>query len=248
MKKILAIINCKSKKQDYSCSAEEMYLKSPAFKEQINFFKKINIPYKIFSTKYGLIDKNDIIEPYNLCIGKLWINDIKDNKNIINEEDYKLLIENVKNNLENLLKEYDIIHFHCSEFYYKPFKKLSKNIIHIKQQKFTHQVIKKYNESTLMYNGNNLDECLNNISFKPKYNKLEPKIYYHNKYSPNGIGPIKSFKLSKYINDNFNIKIDFLLLDNVYRGKIKHFNGWVINKDYLPKIKELPNNKYIFIK
>ena len=36
----IAILNCKGKKQDYECNAEEMYSKSYIFSKQLDIVKK----------------------------------------------------------------------------------------------------------------------------------------------------------------------------------------------------------------
>jgi len=62
----IAILNCKGKKQDYTCSAEEMYSKSYMFSKQLEIVKKNYDKYYILSSKYGLVKPTTIIEPYDL--------------------------------------------------------------------------------------------------------------------------------------------------------------------------------------
>jgi hypothetical protein len=62
----IAILNCKGKKQDYECNAEEMYSKSYMFSKQLDIVKKNYNAYYILSSKYGLVSPNTIIEPYDL--------------------------------------------------------------------------------------------------------------------------------------------------------------------------------------
>ena len=62
----IAILNCKGTKQDYSCSAEEMYSKSYMFAKQLEIIKKNYDEYYILSSKYNLITPDTIIEPYNI--------------------------------------------------------------------------------------------------------------------------------------------------------------------------------------
>ena len=69
----LAIINCKSKKQNYKCVAEEMYNISFQFRHQTDFIKEYYDDYLILSSKYGLISPNKVID-------LLPIKDILDNK------------------------------------------------------------------------------------------------------------------------------------------------------------------------
>lgn len=64
MLKIL-LISCVSKKLNYKAKAKDLYI-SPLFKYNYQFAKSLN-PDKIFilSAKYGLIDSDDEIEPYD---------------------------------------------------------------------------------------------------------------------------------------------------------------------------------------
>ena len=65
-KMTIAILGCKGLKQDYTCPAEEMYMKSYIFSKQLEIIKKNYDKYYILSSKYGLITPHTIIEPYNL--------------------------------------------------------------------------------------------------------------------------------------------------------------------------------------
>ena len=61
---IVAITNCRSMKQDYTCSAEEMYSKSYVFRAQKDLFNIAYDRYLILSSEHGLILPTAIIEPY----------------------------------------------------------------------------------------------------------------------------------------------------------------------------------------
>jgi len=63
---MIAILNCKGTKQDYSCPAEEMYSKSYIFSKQLEIINKNYNEYYILSSKYGLVSPSTIIEPYDL--------------------------------------------------------------------------------------------------------------------------------------------------------------------------------------
>jgi hypothetical protein len=62
----IAILNCKGTKQNYKCSAEEMYSASIFFSRQLQIVKSNYDSYYILSSKYGLITPDTIIEPYDL--------------------------------------------------------------------------------------------------------------------------------------------------------------------------------------
>ena len=61
----IVLISCVSKKHNYPCKAVEMYI-SPLFKGAYKYAKIINAD-KIFilSAKYGLLDEDTLITPYN---------------------------------------------------------------------------------------------------------------------------------------------------------------------------------------
>ena len=177
----LAIINCKSKKQDYSCSAEEMYSKSFQFRSQITFIKQYYKNYLILSSKYGLIEPSKIIEPYEISLSKG--SRLKKTNQLKNNE-----IEIWSNNVINQLKElsiiYDIIDLHISNPYLNPIKIiLNDKIKHIKQPSNPGLVKNRY------------DELLNDLNNKEKIDlkkigeirkSKNPEIerwWYHKEYN-----------------------------------------------------------------
>ena len=67
----IALIGCTSKKQDYECPAIEMYTKSNYFNLKLDYCRKINVDkIYILSAKYGLLEPETIIKPYDLHLGK----------------------------------------------------------------------------------------------------------------------------------------------------------------------------------
>lgn len=62
-------VGCTKNKQDYACSAKEMYSKSVLFKKQIAYINKISDDdYYILSAKYGLVHPDHKIEPYDISL------------------------------------------------------------------------------------------------------------------------------------------------------------------------------------
>ncbi len=76
MKKIL-LISCVSKKLEYKAKAENLYI-STLFRLSLVYAKKLK-PDKIFilSAKYGLLNLNDEIVPYNETLNDKSTSDIK---------------------------------------------------------------------------------------------------------------------------------------------------------------------------
>ena len=74
----IALISCTKLKQSYPCEAQEMYLLSQLFKKASYYIKQQNYDkWFILSAKYGLLNPNDIIEPYDLTLSNMKSEDIK---------------------------------------------------------------------------------------------------------------------------------------------------------------------------
>ena len=114
MKK-LAIITCKATKKDYKCSAEQMYSDSPQFKHQIGFIKEYYDDYMILSLKYGVVDRQTEIEPYNLTLTKS-SNFASANPTITDESRRRWGVK-VKKQIANLSFDWNRIDLHFSEAY-----------------------------------------------------------------------------------------------------------------------------------
>lgn len=73
----IVLIPCVSKKQTKISKARELYI-SPLFKYSLKYALSLN-PDKIFilSAKYGLLDINKEVEPYNQTLNKMPQNEIK---------------------------------------------------------------------------------------------------------------------------------------------------------------------------
>ena len=73
----IVLISCVAKKNNYPCKANEMYI-STLFKSAYQYAKKLN-PDKIFilSAKYGLLEENTVIDPYNETLKTKSGNDVR---------------------------------------------------------------------------------------------------------------------------------------------------------------------------
>jgi hypothetical protein len=76
MRKIV-LISCVSKKRSYKSKAKDLYL-SPLFIKSLKYAYKLK-PDTIFilSAKYGLLDLNMEIEPYNLTLNSMSASNVK---------------------------------------------------------------------------------------------------------------------------------------------------------------------------
>jgi len=74
----IALISCTKLKQSYSCQAQEMYLPSQLFKKASHYIKKQNYDkWFILSAKYGLLNPNNIIKPYDLTLNNMKSEEVK---------------------------------------------------------------------------------------------------------------------------------------------------------------------------
>lgn len=76
MRKIV-LISCVSQKLPYKASARHLYI-SPLFKKNLAYAQRLN-PDAIFvlSAKYGLVDLDQEIEPYDLTLNTMSADQIK---------------------------------------------------------------------------------------------------------------------------------------------------------------------------
>jgi len=61
----IALVACSKNKQTFECSAKEMYSKSVLFSKTIKFCEKQFDEIFILSAKYGVLDLQQIIQPYD---------------------------------------------------------------------------------------------------------------------------------------------------------------------------------------
>jgi hypothetical protein len=67
-----ALISCTKLKKDYPCPAKDMYLESQLFKKAVQYISKQNYDdWFILSAKYGLINKDTLIEPYDITLNNM---------------------------------------------------------------------------------------------------------------------------------------------------------------------------------
>jgi hypothetical protein len=63
------LLSCSSKKKSFACKAHELYAESPIFSLAYEYAKMAGDKIYILSSKYGLVNSNDILEPYNEYLG-----------------------------------------------------------------------------------------------------------------------------------------------------------------------------------
>jgi hypothetical protein len=92
----IALISCTKLKQDYSCKVEEMYLKSTLFNRATSYINKLNYDnWFVLSAKYGLLNRNQTIEPYDETLNNMNSKQIKEWSNKVTDKLIKLDISEV---------------------------------------------------------------------------------------------------------------------------------------------------------
>lgn len=114
----IGFISCVSKKKTYKAKAKELYI-SDLFKKSLMYSLKHYDKTYILSAKYGLLEIDDIIEPYNLTLNKF------------TEIQKKRWSYNVLKKIDKVINPNDIIYWHCGLNYRKYISIKLKNIQHI---------------------------------------------------------------------------------------------------------------------
>ena len=104
----IALISCSKKKVDYTCQAKILYSPSTLFTYSYNYAKTLCDKVFILSAKYGLLNENDIVSPYDLTLN----NQSKKQK----EEWSNCVFKNMENTFDLLNDEF---FFFCGENYRK---------------------------------------------------------------------------------------------------------------------------------
>lgn len=234
MLKKVAIVNCKAKKQNYSCTAQEMYNVSFQFRHQVDFIKEYYDAYLILSSKYGIISPEAIIEPYELTLSKG-----ARLKNVPKLEGKELQnwASQVTQNLTSLLVEYDQIDLHISNAYMNPIKHiLSPQIRHIKQPVNPGLVKNRYIEILDQYK-KGISINLDKIGERRKSNDPEiEKWWYHNEHEP-------FFGYARHLSKKYPI-VDEGNASRVSRGLNSHTQGWVTQKELLNSLYKTDKNQW----
>lgn len=237
---IIAITNCRSMKQDYTCSAEEMYSKSYVFRAQKDFFKAAYDKYLILSSYYGIIPPDKMLQPYkSLHLPK--ISRVKLEGDWTPEQ-LEMWINTTIGYVEQLLEnpKLDEIHFYVTNPYWNLIKKYFKNnpkIRHIKQQRNNPVGQRKYEEALQMYlNNSSLEDCITHVTTLDPGIKESEKWFYHPD-QPRFWG--KCHHLAREYE-----WADEGALHRVSLGKNPHHKGWVIDKSLLNKLYQTDSGQW----
>jgi hypothetical protein len=74
----VALVSCTKHKNNYTCTAKEMYKESTLFKKAVKYIEQQDYDnWYVLSAKYGLIKQSDEIEPYDITLNNMKVSDRK---------------------------------------------------------------------------------------------------------------------------------------------------------------------------
>ncbi|MBB6670055.1 DUF6884 domain-containing protein [Cohnella nanjingensis] len=74
----VALISCTKVKQEFPCEVREMYSKSQLFSKMVRYIEsKQYSDWYVLSAQYGLLHKNQVIEPYDVTLNNMNSSDRK---------------------------------------------------------------------------------------------------------------------------------------------------------------------------
>ena len=240
----IAIINCASKKSTYACSAIEMY-KSPNFKAQSTLTNLIYDKCYILSGKYGLVEFDTIIEPYNISLHSKRLL----TTNVISDSDKQLLKQKVASQIQSMLDNECSVDFHLSNDYYDIISKQHKqhhNTQRFKQYKVQNWTSQLYNDAiTLFNNGADRNEVIHyllNTKMCKRERVSEQRGWWYHPIIEPFWG--KSSELAKAHNVNNGDLFQHYHGDVV---KTNHVKGWTNKLENIEHLK-LVNGKWRYKK
>lgn len=122
----IAIINCGSVKKDYACPAKEMYEDGRLFKKMREYVEKTYDKYYILSGKYGLLEPDQVIEPYEdvvFFVQKIFRDRAKKEGRVlkaVSKEDQAIWGNQVADAID--WDQFDEVNFHINIYYWEPLK------------------------------------------------------------------------------------------------------------------------------
>jgi len=122
----IAVINCGSKKKDQACPAREMYEDGSLFRKMRDYAEQAYDKYYIISGHYGLLEPNQIIEPYEdvvFFVQKIFRDRAKKEGKIlkaVSKENQKIWGVNVFKAVD--WNQFDQVDFLINIYYWDPLK------------------------------------------------------------------------------------------------------------------------------
>ena len=149
----IAVINCGSKKKDQACPAREMYEGGSLFRKMRDYVEQTYDGYYILSGKYGLLEPDQVIEPYEdvvFFVQKIFRDRAKKEGRIlkaVSKIDQAKWGDKVANTIN--WEKFDEVNFHINIYYWDPlmrhFQHNTNKFIHHKFERRLGPNLKKLN-------------------------------------------------------------------------------------------------------
>jgi hypothetical protein len=152
----IAIINCGSKKQPKACEAKNMYKGGNLFDTMKQFVEQEYEEYLIVSGKYGMLEPNQIIEPYEdvvFFVQKIFRERAKKQGktlSAVSKEDQDKWAKKVWESRD--WNQYDTVDFYINIYYWEPLKKYFTDQTKFRHHKFSRQLgpnLKKFKQQII---------------------------------------------------------------------------------------------------
>ena len=123
----IAVINCGSKKKNKACAAREMYEEGSLFRKIRDYIEQTYDQYYILSGKYGSLEPNQIIKPYEdvvFFVQKIFRDRAKKEGRILKavpKQDQTIWGNKVAEAIN--WEQFDEVNFHINIYYWDPLKK-----------------------------------------------------------------------------------------------------------------------------
>jgi len=83
----IALVSCTKLKADHPCKAREMYQESTLFKKALKYIEQKDYEgCYILSAKYGFLQLNQVIEPYDLTLNKMTVAERKNWADLVTQQ------------------------------------------------------------------------------------------------------------------------------------------------------------------
>lgn len=81
----IALVSCTKLKANYPCTSKEMYQESILYKKAVKFIEQQRKydEWYVLSAKYGLLRQNEVIEPYDLTLNNMKVEERKTWSNLV---------------------------------------------------------------------------------------------------------------------------------------------------------------------
>ena len=238
MRKI-GVILCSKSKQDYACEAWQMYQTSTLFSSQQAFMDAVYNEWYINTSKYGFMEPEKSIEPYDSWYIKKTskTSQLSNNPNILTDKMVNDWLDKVDKQFPN--KSEIELHCHLSMDYYNKLSSIFPNIRWFKPQvgSYANTAWKYVDAHKLLANGESLEKVFEFlVAPTPKKREPEGKKWFYHYDGRKHFG--NAYDMSKKYNiDNGNIY-------SVSMGTTLISEGWVNDKDLLSYIKKFPNGRF----